>query len=242
MRAHGGIAVVRNRESGAPIRLPSPVPHAMQMADRRWRVRVDRRAYLTALLISPLVLAAGAVHAACNPRAFIRHLGDEAIDILRRTGSSLEAREAAFRTLLRNAFDLNFIARFVLARHWRTASPEQREEFVEVFGDYIVKTYSVRFGGYAGETLVVESERPGGTNNVVVRTRIDRPSGPPISADWRVRTSGPKCQIIDVVVEGISMAITHRDEIEAVIGRDGMNGAIAVLRARTGKAPAAAPG
>jgi phospholipid transport system substrate-binding protein len=88
--------------------------------------------------------------------------------------------------------------------------------------------------------MTIISERPAGTKDVVVSTRILRPSGPPIDADWRVRTTGERYRIIDVMVEGVSMVITQRSEFAAVVQRHGLQGLIEVLRARTTKLPAVA--
>ena len=171
---------------------------------------------------------------------FIDRLGAEAIETLRASSHTLEQREARLRELLRSDFDLRFIGRFVLGKHWRSATPEQRSDYLVLFSEYVLNTYSARFGGYAGQSLTVLDARQAGERDAVVRTRIDRPSGPPIIADWRVRIIGERYRIIDVMVEGISMVITQRSEFAAVIQRHGIEGLLAVLRARTTQLPATA--
>ncbi len=181
--------------------------------------------------------------AAVQPGAaseLIRRLGEQAIAALGAPGASLEAREARFRSLLSEGFDLAFIGRFVLGRYWRQATPEQRSDYLALFGEYVLQTYSARLGGYAGESMTILSERPAGTKDVVVSTRILRPSGPPIEAAWRVRTTGGRYRIIDIMVEGVSMVVTQRSEFAAVVQRHGLQGLIEVLRARTTKLPAVA--
>ncbi len=171
---------------------------------------------------------------------FVRQLGGEAIATLQSPGLSLEERETRFHRILRNGFDLPFIGRFVLGRYWKQIDPEQRSDYQNLFSEYVLQIYSARLGGYAGETLTVVSERPAGSKDVVVMTRIDRPSGPPIMADWRVRIADSRPRIIDVAVEGVSMVVTQRSEFAAVIQRNGFDGLIEVLRARTTKLPISA--
>ena len=96
----------------------------------------------------------------------------------------------------------------------------------------MLRTYAERLGGYAGVTMAILSERPAGTKDVVVSTRIERPHGPSIAADWRVRTTGRRYRIIDVMVDGVSMAVTQRSEFAAVIQRRGLQGLIDDLRVR----------
>ena len=202
------------------------------------------------LLILPLVIAVYAV-ASGLPSAqagaeadFIRKLGDDAISVLGRRDKTLAEREALFRKILKQGFDMPLIARFALGRFWRVASKEQRRDYLNLFTDYVVRSYSVKLGGYKSESLVIVSERPlKNRKDVLVNTRINRPSGAPIKTVWRVRTTNNRLRIIDVMVEGISMLVTHREEFSAVIRRHGLPGLLETLRARVGKLPAtASPG
>lgn len=171
---------------------------------------------------------------------FIYKLGHEALTILSSNDGTLDQREESFRNLLGNSFDLPFIARFTLGRHWRRASHTQKSIFQEVFGKYVLRTYSIRFGGYAGETMDIVSAKTAGKKDILVHTRINRPKGSSIDAHWRVRLAGSQFRIIDVMVEGISMAVTQRDEFAAVIQSRGVEGLIKMLRARTEKMTATA--
>jgi phospholipid transport system substrate-binding protein len=170
---------------------------------------------------------------------FIHQLGEDAIATLRAANMPLEEREAKFRALLARGFDMEFIGRFVLGNYWRTATPDQQSEYLQAFNDYVLQVYSSRFGGYAGETLTVVGERPAGERDMMVNTRIERPSGPPLDAQWRVRAMAAGPRIIDVMVAGVSMVATQRDEFAAVVQRQKVPGLIEVLRARTNKLPAA---
>ena len=172
--------------------------------------------------------------------AFIQQLGDRAITVLRASGTTLEQREARMRALLRQSFDFPFLGRFVLGRHRRNATPEQRGDYQRLFGEYVLKVYTSRLGGYAGESFFILGARRAGKSDVLVSTRIDRPSGPPLSAAWRVRRIDNRPRIIDVMIQGVSMAVTQRSEFAAVIKRSGLEGLIEALRARTDKLPAAA--
>lgn len=166
---------------------------------------------------------------------FITGLAQRAIEVLQRTNDSLEQREKEFRAILAEDFDLEFIGRFVLGRHWRKATPEQQADYQALFAEWLLKTYSRRLGGYAGETFETIDARAVGDEDVLVRTRINRPSGPPILADWRVRKQDDHFRIIDIMVEGISMAVTQRSEFNAVVSKDGIDGLLGILRARTQK-------
>ena len=169
---------------------------------------------------------------------FIRDLGDQAIQVLQTQDLTLEQREDRFRDILRQGFNLDFIGRFVIGNHWRKASAQQQADYQQLFGEYILQTYASRFGGYAGEKLAISEEKPAGKTDVVVRTRINRPSGSPINADWRVRVTDGRYGIIDVMVQGVSMVLTHRQEFSGLIKKSGVKGLIQLLSARVDKLPA----
>ena len=133
-----------------------------------------------------------------------------------------------------------FIGRFALGPHWRWATAEQQSDYIEVFGDYVLQTYSSRLGGYAGESMTIVAERPAGEKDSLVQTEIARPSGPAISAEWRVREFDGGYRIIDITIEGVSMAVTKRSEFSAVIQSRGVDGLIAALRVHANKIPATA--
>lgn len=171
---------------------------------------------------------------------FMQWLAGQAISVLRTTSGSLEQREAALRRLLAQGFDIDFIARFALGRHWRGASREQQRDYLDLFSEYTLATYSRRLGGYAGESFEVGGARVTGKRDIVVSTRIQRPGGSPIHAEWRIRVIDNHYKIIDVAVEGISMAVTQRAEFAAVVKRHGVDGLLQALRARTDIFPARA--
>ncbi len=202
------------------------------------RLVAAARPILAAAFLAVALVPAWAGTPAGTASAFIKSLGDEAIRTLQAPNTTLEQRETNFRGILARGFDMAFIGRFVLGRYWRAATPDQRSEYLQAFTEYVLQVYSARLGGYAGETLRVLSERPAGAKDVVVNTRIERPSGPPVEAAWRVRLVNGPPRIIDVAVAGVSMAVTQRDEFASVVQRRQVDGLIEMLRMRTDKLPA----
>lgn len=166
--------------------------------------------------------------------AFIGALGDRTIQVLRdKAHTSFAEREAAFRELMVEGFDIPMVGRFVLGRHWRTASEEQRREYARVFVDFIVRVYASRFDSYGGERFTVEKVIPDESGDKIVRARIESPAGgDPITIDFRVRPKEGGHKVIDVNVEGISMLHTHRVEFTSVINRKGFDGLLRELRSR----------
>src|SRR2546426_8119433 len=144
-----------------------------------------RRSVLTAALILVVGAVSAAVLAAADPAAVINNLGNRALEVLGKNATPAQ-RAARFQELFREDFDVPGIARFVLGRYWKTATPEQQQEFIKLFEDYIALVYSAQLAAYSGETLKVTGSRPG-PEGAIVASEIVRPTGaPPIKVEWHL--------------------------------------------------------
>ncbi len=181
------------------------------------------RSFLAALCLAPwLATAPAAADAATDgPVEFINSLGHATIAMLTDDALSDDERVSEFRRFLNQGFDLDAISRFALGRYWRRATTTEREEYRILFEEFIVHAYSSRLGRYGGETFEVLGTIAGADGETIVRTELRDPGGPPIRVDWRTRETGPGYRIVDVTLEGVSMAITQRDEFAAVIRSNG---------------------
>lgn len=175
------------------------------------------------LCLALFTLPLGTARAADQTGAqdFIRNLGERAIDLLQGSTAGTGDRASGVRDILRTSFDMRTIGRFTMGRHWRSATPGQQQEFLTLFEEMVVETYSRRFTEYNEERFVVDGSRPEGERDVMVRSRIIRSDGPPVEVVWRVRDRSDTFQIIDVMVEGVSMAVTQRSEFSSIIQRNG---------------------
>jgi phospholipid transport system substrate-binding protein len=195
---------------------------------------------LIRLLVLGLLVSVTAAHPAAatatspeEAQQFIQTLGDTAVKILSDKSIPLTQREEKIRELLRKNFDLETIGRFVLSRYWRTATADQKSEYMSLFSEYVLKTYARRLGAYSNEQFKVMSSKPLGARDAIVLTEITQQAGgQPITAGWRVRDTNNSDKIIDVMVEGVSMVAAQRSEFESIIQKQGLSGLIEILRAK----------
>ncbi len=197
---------------------------------------------LVLLIGLPFAIAVGPAAAAPDsgdPKAtaFMNELWNHAIALLNKKTPMAE-RQARFRELFHRDFDSPGIARFVLGRYWRTASPEEQKEFLKLFEDYVVYVYTARLSDFQGEQFKINGARPD-RDSVIVSTDVITPGAPqPLKVDWRLVNDDGAYKISDVIVEGVSMLVTQRSEFASVIQRHGgqVQGLINLMRQKTASA------
>ena len=174
----------------------------------------------------PLVLAmlgmtpAGETEPAGHPAAeAVRRMAQEAMAVLSDSSLSAEQRAQGLRHLMARDIDIPPIARFVLGRYWRDASERQREAYVEAYSDYILDAYTAKIGGgsTAVERFDVVKTQAHGTKDFLVYCVVARTGGEPTHAIWRLRQRDGRYRVIDLMVEGISMVQTQRQEFVSMM-------------------------
>jgi len=160
-------------------------------------------------------------------RKFIESMANRGIGFLSNPGVTREEQVAEFRGLLKDSFDMDTIGRFALGTYWRSASETQRDQYLKLFQKRVINSYAERFSEYSGQVLEVRDSRPEGRRDILVRSAILDNNGPEVSVDWRARYENGSYKVIDIVVEGVSMALTQRSDFASVIQRGG--GDIGVL-------------
>lgn len=153
----------------------------------------------------------------------IEKMGQEAISFLSNASLSQSQKEEEFRKLLNRNFDMDTIGRFALGRNWKVANKAQKNEYLRLFEDLVVRVYASRFNDYKGEDFNVVSYKDTGKKDVTVTSYIVPNSGSKVQVDWRVRNKNGRYKVIDVVIEGVSMSLTQRSDFSSVIQRGGGN-------------------
>ncbi len=165
-------------------------------------------------------------------QAFIQELADNTLETLDDIRLTQEERDERFHDLLKEGFEIPYLSKLVLGRHRKDASREQIREFETLFPDFIISVYSARLQEYGDERFIVTGTSPTGKRDIYVQSEFSRKGRDPFIASWRVRLMDDKLRIIDIVVGGISMLQTQREEFSSRIARVGMDGLLEDLRNR----------
>lgn len=183
-----------------------------------------------------LAMAAGRPAFALEQQAardFVSQLADKTLGVLR-ADANVETRAAKLAPLLREGLDLDAMGKFVLGRQGRELTPEQTKNFAHAFEKHVVETYSDLLARQtvADMKITGNSKQPDG--DVIVNSEISRAGSPPTLYDWRVRETPKGLKVVDVVISGVSLLITRRQEFASVMRKDGVDGLIRRLEAGQG--------
>ena len=165
--------------------------------------------------------------------------------------SELDARRAEFRkdpaklralverTLLPN-FDVDHSARLVLGKHWRTATPAQRQRFIDAFYGSLMTNYGDAMLEFTGDRIrVLPSTVAPDATSAVVRTEVKRSNGQKIPVNYSLRKTEQGWKAWDVVIEGISFVTSFREDCGAEIDQKGLDAVIQRLESQNRSGAAA---
>jgi phospholipid transport system substrate-binding protein len=149
-------------------------------------------------------------------RAVVQATIDEIMALLRQPGTTT-GRASELRRIIETRGNLPQIAKFSAGRVWREMTPEQQQRFVDAFSHYLAVTYSRQFDEYSGDDPSISLGRAidAGNKGFLVESPIRQPQGAPIAVEWLVSDRGGRPEIVDLIIEGVSLATTQREEIGA---------------------------
>ncbi len=186
------------------------------------------------LLLSSLVLAATAAGASggyaqgsaaqVSPQQASQLIDSTAkrlIAVIDGPGSA-EQKRPALQQIIDSVVAVDEIGRFCLGRHWRSASPDEQRDYLELFHRVLLNSITGHLGDYRGITYTLGRPLPG-EGGVQVPSTMNRPGQPSADLTWIVADVGGGPKIIDVVAAGTSMRLTQRSDYDSYLVHNGNN-------------------
>jgi phospholipid transport system substrate-binding protein len=180
--------------------------------------------YLAAILAALVTQSAVAVDIA--PDVLVKSTANEVLDILKKDKDILAGDTQKIVALTEEKivphFNFTRMSRMVLGRAWMKASDEQKDRFQTEFRNLLVRTYSSALSKYRNQTIEYKPLRTAvGDTEVVVRTQIVQPGGPPIPIDYSLEKTDSAWKVYDVKIEGISMVTNYKGQFSADLKQGG---------------------
>jgi phospholipid transport system substrate-binding protein len=177
-----------------------------------------------------LLISSNSNSAESNAETFVLKLTDEAKNIFNDKSLNKDSRLKKLNDLSSKYLDLDALAGYTLGDYREKATTSERENFNKLFREYFIKNMSSKLNDFADQDLKVIDSKKINENNIIVSTKIfSKKDAQEIAVEWRIFTKDSKLLARDLVVEGLSLARTQKEEFASIIASKGFVGVISAL-------------
>ena len=153
-----------------------------------------------------------------DPSQFIQSIVDEASKALI-TNKTKEERIHELKSIAIKSVDIKGIGLYTLGSHRKNLSDAQKEKYHDLFRIYFLKSFSSRLSDYTDPKInVISQEKLNEKYTIVSSVLVATEKTPEVKIQWRVYTKNPDRPLIrDLIIEGLSLAKTQKEEFNSVI-------------------------
>ena len=177
-----------------------------------------------------LLISSNSNSAESNAEAFVLKLTDEAKIIFNDKSLNKDSRLKKLNDLSSKYLDLDALASYTLGDYREKATNSERENFNKLFREYFIKNMSSKLNDFADQDLKIIDSKKINDNNIIVSTKVfSKKDAQEIAVEWRIYIKDSKLLARDLVVEGLSLARTQKEEFSSIIVSKGFVGVITAL-------------
>jgi len=153
-----------------------------------------------------------------EPNIFVQSTVNRASAILSDNFSKEEKIEK-LKEVAVDTVDIKGIGFYTLGKHRKNLNDQQKKEYAELFNKYFLKSFSSRLAEYSNPKIDVNSqEKINEKYTMVSSVLIATDERPEVKIDWRIYTKNPEKPLIrDLIIEGLSLARTQKEEFNSII-------------------------
>lgn len=197
------------------------------------------------LLLALLLLAAFTVPlqaAMQSPTELVKQTTQRIVEAVRREQPAIKKDPARLYQIVDEIvlphFDFHRMSSWVLGKYWRTASPQEREQFVREFRTLLVRTYAKALNdNYDKPIDIMPARMEAGAKTITVHTEVQQDSGFPIPIDYKMYLNDKgEWLVYDVIVDSVSLVTNYRTSFGQEVRSDGLPKLIARLAKRNQQA------
>ncbi|MEY4342429.1 MAG: hypothetical protein RL736_222 [Pseudomonadota bacterium] len=165
-----------------------------------------------------------------NAEAFVLKLSNEAKVIFNDKALGKGDRLKKLNELSLRYLDLDALASYTLGDYREKISAQEKEVFNKLFKEYFIKNMSSKLNDFSDQELKITASKQINENNIIVQTKIfSKKEAHEINVDWRIFSKDNKLLARDLVVEGLSLARTQKEEFASIIASKGFAGIVSAL-------------
>jgi phospholipid transport system substrate-binding protein len=159
-----------------------------------------------------------------TPIQIIDRLSKEVVGILGNKELSPKDKRVKIQDIAFASIDFPALSRLTLGKNWRGLTDAQREEFMKEYRVHLANTYRSMIDNYKDEQVKTTGDREETGGDRTVLTKVNDPkSSEEFKVDYRLRHEAEGWRIIDITIEGISLAANFRAQFQEIIGNGGFD-------------------
>ena len=153
-----------------------------------------------------------------EPSALINEIVDEAALILS-SDDPVESKIIKLNAIAERSVDIDGISMYTLGKYRKTINDDQKSKYQKLFRSYFLKNFSSRLVDYTNPKIDVVSQKKINDKYTIVNSLLEATSKrPQVKIDWRIYTKNPDKPLIrDLIVEGLSLARTQKEEFNSIM-------------------------
>ena len=165
-----------------------------------------------------------------SAEAFVLKLTNEAKLIFNDKSLNTDSRLKKLNDLSQSYLDLDALAGYTLGDYRDKATASEKDNFNKLFREYFIKNMSSKLNDFADQDLKIIDSKKINDNNIIVSTKVfSKKDAQEIAVEWRIYIKDSKLLARDLVVEGLSLARTQKEEFSSIIASKGFVGVITAL-------------
>ena len=177
-----------------------------------------------------LLISSNSNSAELNAETFVLKLTEDAKIIFNDKSLNKDSRLKKLNELSAKYLDLDALAGYTLGDYREKATATEKDSFNKLFREYFIKNMSSKLNDFADQELKIIDSKKINENNIIVSTKIfSKKDAQEIAVDWRIYIKESKLLARDLVVEGLSLARTQKEEFASIIASKGFSGVIIAL-------------
>jgi phospholipid transport system substrate-binding protein len=167
---------------------------------------------------------------AATPTDRVRSAISDIMKILKNENLGRDQKWSEVGRVVDAGFDFRSMSQSILATNWRTATAEEKRQFVEYFAQYLEATYRDKIEAYTNQRVEYMNESVRGDRAVV--DTIIMTDSTQIPVTYKLKLNDEGWFAYDVVIEGVSLVNNYRSTFSAIIKSEGMEGLLTDLQGR----------
>lgn len=185
------------------------------------------------LVLVCLIFSTSAVVAQPGPMDRVKSAVSDILRILQDGTLGREARWARIGGIINERFDIEAMSKSILATNWKRATPEEKQDFIAFFSQYLENTYRRRIESYSDEEVRFLAEKIKDRRASVQTAIVTENAEIPVI--YKMRQNDGQWYAYDVVIEGVSLVANYRNTFAAIVKSEGMDGLLNNLQGSISK-------